>query len=170
MKTATCNESLDNCLEIVAEPTNKASTLVPLSVVTKASNDYRSGFSSLCILKENLFTSSFTSFFYPIYSPFIERFNDKIRELHSSGLTDYWEKKYLNSKGLIRKSEDIGPQVLTMEHLEVCFIICILPLLLGLIAFAGEIVFARWKRQFARTIVVNLALEKASFEPKRNHS
>lgn len=119
-------------------------------MITAMENDYRSGFSSLYALEEAV-RLWMERFCFPPFSPFIDRFNEKIHDLHSSGLIGHWEINfYGNRKGLIRKPEDIGPQVLTMEHLEVCFLICFLPLIFGTIAFAGEVGGAWLKKRFLK--------------------
>lgn len=74
----------------------------------------------------------------PLYSPLVEIFNEKIHQMHSGGLIYYLEKNYTNPKGLKNQPEEIGPQVLTMEHLEIGFLVCLCPMALSVLVFAGE--------------------------------
>lgn len=110
-------------------------------MITEINNHYRNGFSSLYALEEN-YRPYHITFNFPHYSPFISRFDEKTNELHSAGLIDHWNRNVMNPKGIINKQEDIGPQVLTMDHLEVCFLIILLPMVLAFISFAGEILHA----------------------------
>lgn len=50
--------------------------------------------------------------------------------------------------------EDIGPQVLTMDHLAVAFIACTVPLILAVLVFVSEIFLPRLKR-FAQNRLMN---------------
>lgn len=59
--------------------------------------------------------------------------------MHSSGLIQYWINELFNPKGLKVKSEDIEPQVLTMEHVTVGFLVCLCPLASSIIIFIFEI-------------------------------
>lgn len=106
-------------------------------------NKYRSGFTSLKMLPNGFLTLA-VGFVYKRFSPFIEIMNEKLLEVVASGLTNYWIEIRLNPKGLRRIVEEIGPQVLTMEHLEVGFFICLAPLVLSIIVFALEIALHRF--------------------------
>lgn len=130
-------------LEQIAITENRGTTMIFRHTITEINNLYRSGVSSLYALDETFRPFHF-SFIFPFYSPFIERFDEKTIELHSNGLIEHWTKNFMNPKGIINKSENIGPQVLTLDHLEVCFLIILLPLILAFIAFAGEILHARF--------------------------
>lgn len=130
---------------MIPEPANKAATMIQSSLITRITSNYRNGFTSLHAFEETV-SQYRDAILFPLYSPFIERFNEKIHYLRLGGLIDHWESDFLNPKGILRKPEDIGPQVLTMDHLEVCFLITLFSLLLGLIAFAGEVGYAWWKK------------------------
>lgn len=107
---------------------------------------YRTGISSIMLLKEDYRTLMIGLIFKP-FSPFFEVFNQRIGELVTSGLTDYWFKNELNPQEKKRIVEDIGPQVLTMDHLEIGFIVCLVPLTLSFIIALIEISISILKRK-----------------------
>lgn len=81
------------------------------------------------------------------FSPLYEEFNQKIEEMISAGLTDYWIKKCFNPRGRTRKPpEDIGPQVLTLEHLEDAFFVSLMPLIVSVVSFIIEVAIPIIKR------------------------
>jgi len=97
---------------------------------------YRTGFSSLHVLDEVIRMYSI-SLHLKKFSPFHEIFNQKIGEILASGLVDAM------SKAMVREQsksnfEDIGPQVLTMDHLGVGFLAWLIPFMCSLIAFSFE--------------------------------
>jgi hypothetical protein len=94
-------------------------------------------------MKEPIDTIFFGMSFLP-YSWLYETVNDMIMRLFEAGLTNYYlQKRTLASRRLRRINEDIGPQVLTTDHLEIAFIFCFAPLCLCLIVFIGELGIAR---------------------------
>lgn len=58
--------------------------------------------------------------------------------LAAGGLIFYWENLWSNPRGLKMKIDEIGPQVLTMEHLMFGFYIWLAVLAISIIAFVGE--------------------------------
>lgn len=73
------------------------------------------------------------------FSPFFESFNMKIDQLVSSGLISYWVNIAGNKYGYKRKISEIGPEVLTMEHLGIGFLVCFIPLFIGFLVFIAEV-------------------------------
>lgn len=127
-------------MENVAEPTNRGTMLMFRFYLPHTHNvEFRSGFSSINLLDEDYMTV-FLSLVFPPFCPFYETFNAKIDEMLSNGIIDHWFRKAYNPKGLERTIEDIGPQVLTWDHLEICFLIWLIFLSLSLIAFSYEII------------------------------
>jgi hypothetical protein len=98
------------------------------------SHKYFRGLSSLRMMKE---ITGFTpmSFVFHRGSYFIEPYNEVISRLRDAGITEYWI-NYDRRKN--EKIEHLGPQVLDMDHLEVCFYVCMFPLIFALLAFFGE--------------------------------
>lgn len=143
MKSKECRKSrstiIYDCLDIVSDPENKATMLITSSFIRQIEDaKYRSGISSITILNEN-FKVSYISMMFPLYSPYFEEFNMKIHQMIDSGFIDHWIDKDLKTRSLIRKEEDIGPQVLTMEHLEVAFYACLIPLAASIVVFLVEL-------------------------------
>lgn len=127
-------------MDIIAEPANKGTlTLYPIFLSDVHNNQYRSGFSSITVLEETVNSDSFGTVFKP-FSPFFEAFNEKIDHIVSSGMFSLWYKDGENAKGIKRVEDVIGPQVLTMEHLNVAFLVCFVPLAISGFAFAYEVI------------------------------
>ena len=125
-----------NFFNVISEPANKA-TLVTMkwSIKKIQAKDYRSGETSLALLEEDYMTvpmgMRFTKF-----SPLFEIYNKMLGLMESNGLMEYWRQTFKPSSLL--KVENIGPEVLTMDHLKVGFLTCLIPLILSIIAFVGE--------------------------------
>lgn len=102
-------------------------------------NIYRNGFSSLVLVNENIMTNFKSVNFLP-FNPFFEEFNGKVGSMISSGLIDHWYKNNLRLKRELQVEGEIGPEVLTMEHLEIGFIAFLIPLGLSFFVFICEIV------------------------------
>lgn len=112
---------------------------------------YRSGISSLHLLEDNIQTI-YMAIVFKGFSPFLETFNDRLHRMMSNGLIDYWQRNENNPEGFMKKVDKIGPQVLTMEHLEIAFWVCMIPLAFACIAFICEISYPACK-QIVPTIV-----------------
>jgi len=76
---------------------------------------------------------------------FFEPYNDHINYYMAAGLADKSMKThYSNLKQQIEISkEEKDPEILTMDHLGAAFVVCFIPAILGLIAFVGELYYAR---------------------------
>lgn len=85
---------------------------------------YRSGFSSLFLLEETLFTLT-VGLSFPLFCPFFETFNERIDQMIANGMIAYWYKNRINPKGVKRVVEKVGQQVLTLAHLAIGFQICL---------------------------------------------
>lgn len=105
---------------------------------------YRSGISSMMMLKEPLRALFIGLTFKPV-SPFYELVNDHLGRMLSGGLIDFWINSVFNPR--TEKTDGvIGPQVLTMEHLEMGFKFCLIPMMLGFILFIVEVSSKRSKK------------------------
>lgn len=143
-------DKLEICYETVAEPKNKATMFGIAEILSRLNNMYyRNGVSSLMILEERI-KNFYIGIIFEIENPFHENINEMILYLLSGGIIDYWVKSNQKRRGIF-KLDEFGPQVLTMEHLEVGFMICCFPLTLSFIVFLLEYVlhFFRSLKPFA---------------------
>lgn len=134
--------------DYLAEPSHKATMLMtPESLSEIYNRRLRSGAGSISLLDETIRTFFRCVAFRP-FDPYYEIFNEKIDELISSGIIPhyFWISGFLRSRGKV--SEAAGPQVLTMEHLEIGFIICLTPLIVSIAVFLAEIVFHGFLSRF----------------------
>lgn len=128
------------CFDVVADPANNGVSQTTEIVFKEAQKmTYRSGVTSLFVLQENVFNHPLGFGFKP-FSPLFETFNDKIGRLIASGATNQMFEEY-SLPAISKRNDAIGPQVLTMEHLEIGFIACLIPLGCAVVIFFTEIVF-----------------------------
>lgn len=127
-----------NCLQQISEPKVKGTSLLSPEVFNQIGQSFRSGTASLTLLDETIATfpagQKFNS-----YCPFYETFNRKIDRMISSGLIRHWYDEFYTRKSFKIKPEETGPEVLTMDHLGIGFLVCLIPLVLGIIAFVVEL-------------------------------
>ena len=57
------------------------------------------------------------------FCPYIEIYNEMLGRLESNGLMERWRLTFAQ-ESKVSKFEESGPQVLTMEHLSIGFIVC----------------------------------------------
>lgn len=134
--------------DIVAETSNKKGTLSSvLRFFYFVNGKYRSGVSSLHNINEVLMVFQTGAAFAP-FSPFFTEFNEQIGRMVSGGFFNFWKFFSLKKPG---KEEDIGPQVLTMDHMEVALIASLLPLTFAIFAFLVE-VSVKWTKIFVPRI------------------
>lgn len=140
------DQSIDpqSLFDTIAEPENRATTIGTPLILDLITNQYRNGITSLSMVKESIGMLCFGFAFQP-FSPFYDTLNRKVMHLIESGITDYWIIKHNFGRSLF-KIEEIGPQVLTMEHLEVGFIVSIAPLFISLLSFFLEITVHQFKK------------------------
>lgn len=65
--------------------------------------------------------------------------------------------------------EDIGPQVLTMDHLGIGFLACLVPMTAACIAFFGEIFFSRVCTRSKRNMKSQKRRKKQNNSKKKSH-
>jgi hypothetical protein len=112
-------------------------------------NQYRSGFSSLLILKSEIRPINFGLMFAPFH-PFYPTFNKKISEMIEAGLTQYWIDNTIKPRGYQQNQEASKPEVLTLDHIEVCFLVWLVFLGLSCLVFVAEMAYfyiAKKKKQ-----------------------
>jgi hypothetical protein len=98
---------------------------------------YFRGLSSLKLMDEKIAFIP-TGFMITRNHPLIEPYNEIIGRLQDAGITDYWI-NYEYNRRKNEKIENFGPQVLDMSHLEVCFYVCMFPLIFAFLAFLCEL-------------------------------
>jgi len=72
-----------------------------------------------------------------------EPYNDHINYYMAAGLAEKSMKTHYRDMKQEISKEEKEPDVLTMDHLGAAFVICFIPAIFGLIAFAGEFCYAR---------------------------
>ena len=61
--------------------------------------------------------------------------------MESNGVIELWRKN--SREYAVRELDDIGPQKLTMDHLKVGFLACLIPINLCVAAFIGEVLLPK---------------------------
>lgn len=107
------------------------------------SQSYILGLSSLHLIESLSFGFNTLGLAIRAYSPLYENFNIELEQMHSNGLAPKFLNDFIYPKGRIQKTDEIGPQILTMDDLNVAFLFCCVPLILSAIAFVGEL-FVFW--------------------------
>lgn len=133
--------------QIVAEPENKAAALgSPNHLAVIHNRKYRNGVSSLMVLEEKVQNLYFGRVHKPS-CPFFENFQRKTAQLYESGILNNWVQTEFFPKGTKPRLEPMKPQVLTMEHLDICFIVFSIPLTVTILLFAMELFISRLLRR-----------------------
>jgi len=138
-------------LNIVAERANKATTMRFSSLDKGDLPLYRDGDVSFKILSENVLTILMSQVFKP-FSPFYESINNKVDQLITSGIISHWIKE----EKLEIKFDEIGPQVLTWDHLYLGFAACMICLAIGFVIFLCELCQPKVKSFLDKCTVFNL--------------
>lgn len=146
----------DGSLDFAVEPENKAVVLSDESDLANIHNYYRSGVSSLKVLEEAL-RSSYCGMRFKRFSPFFKDLNEQIMRMFETGIIQYNERRSKKSNDFKNVNEDIGPQVLTMDHLGIGFIFWLVPLAVGVILFLIEVLIPHvkifWQKLFLFCVV-----------------
>lgn len=150
----------------VAEPTNKAVGIGNEEFLSIINKGFKTGFGSLAILNETI-TSTYMGQLFNTFNPFFETINKQTSYLLEAGVVSRCRELYVE---LNRKVEDIGPQVLTMEHLEIGFLACAILLTLSCIAFIGELLVAHSAMllRFMRNCFISRSVVKALLKLNRS--
>lgn len=127
----------EEAYKITVEPENKAvAQTTDGYLTTRLHKKYRGGVSSLHALNEIVQVIPGGCGF-KRFSPFFKTFNEFIGIYIAAGLSTSIEKMF--APEIQTKADDIGPQVLTMEHLALGFIACLIPLALATAIFLIEL-------------------------------
>lgn len=146
MRIENCEEFF-TCLDIISEPENEGVAQTADTILKFVSDTiYRSGNPSLFLL-DGLTYDIPHVFGFKAFSPLFETFNDMIGRLLAIG---YFEKVidlvYHNRKEI----DVIDPQILTMDHLGLCFIACLIPLAVATLIFLAEFAVSFAKEAYIR--------------------
>lgn len=133
-------------LHRVAEPANRVVMVGTLTDMEFFHNRiFRNGFWSIKILKEVL-RPRFIAITVQDFSPFYEILNREALRMIAGGILQLSWRYTANPTGMKKvEEEEIGPQVLTMDHLEIGFVICSIPLAIGASVFFVEFLIPRVK-------------------------
>lgn len=135
---------LDNtstCLEIAAEPANLGMAAATKNMLkTLMVYYYRSGIPSLFPLDITMFTIKY-GFGFKRFSPLFETFNEMIGRFLAHGLLSKSHELTRQPK----ESDNLGAQVLTMDHLELGFVACLIPLGIAIIVFFIEFMVSKFQ-------------------------
>lgn len=134
----------DGSLELAVEPENRAVVLSEATDLNSIHKRYRSGLTSLKVL-EQPFRSSFCGILFKKYSPFHKVVNEQILRMFETGIVQYNKRRSEKSNDFKNVDEEIGPQVLTMDHLGIGFIFCFIPLGVGVVLLVAEILISQTK-------------------------
>ena len=122
---------------VVSESSNRAATddyRSELNYIQK--HAYRSGITSLLPLDEDYMTYHFGVVF-KHFSPYFETSNDVKIWFESNGIMEKWRRDLRDSS---TKPDELGPQILTMDHLKIGFLACLVPLIFIIPVFIAELV------------------------------
>lgn len=66
--------------------------------------------------------------------------------MFDSGMIDRWIRNKEKRPGLVDKLEDIGPEKLSMEHLDIAFKLIMIAFAICIIGFVAEIIYYRLQK------------------------
>jgi hypothetical protein len=115
------------------------STIMLMKILQR--NELRYGLSSVFVSDENIATLRIG---FVIKTPFKDIILLKLSQLQEAGI--YLQMKSLFMQDFEMKPEAIGPQVLTIRHLETGFVVIFSLLALSIAVFAVEIASKLWKK------------------------
>ena len=130
----------------VCEHSNHAAMRMYRETKDEIELKYRSGTSSVHTLEEDYATHHYGIVFMP-FNPYFATFNDAQMRLESNGIVERWRKNKKNRK---IKPEEIGPQVLTLEHLRFGFFVCCIAGVVSLLAVIGELAWSKLRLPFRK--------------------
>ena len=129
-------EDFEEFFDRVAEPLNKVTQMVDNDILNEIEQSYANKRkTSLAFLEENYIWLHSGMSFLPL-SPFSEIYNEILLKLESNGIIYLWRRQYYHVE--VSNPSGIGPQVLTMDHLMIGFLACLIPAVLSILTFIGE--------------------------------
>ena len=128
-------------MDLISEPSNRAATTAEPTYIESVQHiDYRSGKTSLQFLDEP-YKLVYSGVVFKKSGSFVEVFNEMVAKMEPNGLMERWRRFESYSR---TKFEEVGPQVLTMDHLKLGFLACCISMVLAIIAFIGESAWSRF--------------------------
>lgn len=126
-------------LDIVSEARNERTFAATLELISNLEiKTYRSGKTSVKMLNYRIMISMSTLAFQPIH-PFFDEFYFQILRMLETGLFSNTQMRNP------RYDEEVPPVVLSMNDLQIGFIVCFVPLILSVFAFIVEITIQKLK-------------------------
>jgi hypothetical protein len=108
--------------------------------------NFKRGLSSLRMMKQK--TGNLPMSFLMRRKHFlIKPYNDIILRLKDAGITNFLINR---NKRKGEKIDNSGPQVLNFEHLDACFLVCMIPLVLAFAAFILEHLWHRMQKKLTK--------------------
>lgn len=134
------------CLDIVAEPANKAYTMgsklfLNLNIYLNHSHPY---LNPSFVVLDDIIQSVYAHFVFKPFSPFYESFNEQLELSRSNGILSY------EDFALKWKIPDNGPMVLTLYDLRLGFLAWGIMLVVSSYTFLLELLFVWFKRRWSQ--------------------
>jgi len=129
--------------EMTLDPNLKVAIFTLNFDVAIVKSQFSAGITSLKTLKQ-IGYKGFTPFTHKPLSFVKEQINDMIGRCHSGGLINLWLERYFKFKQQPLESK---PTALSMDHLKAGFVVVCLPLVAAFVAFVGEMVSTKIKKQ-----------------------
>lgn len=133
-------------MNAAAEPSNQAIAGIPAVKFDQMMHQqFRSGIPSLFNLDITLLTVKY-GFAFKKFHPFFEIFDEMMGRFMDHGIYNLKPKRMINPK----QSDNLGAQILTMDHLELGFAACMIPLALAIVVFLCELLADALKKLRSR--------------------
>lgn len=149
-----------NFFNVIAEPGNRAAMLTfEKTNMYLEKLRFRSGTSSLVMLEEN-YKMVYAGLDFKAFSPFLDAYNEILGWMEAFGFIELWRRDLVYNS--VIKTEEVGPQVLTMDHLQVGFLACLIPLTLSVAVFIAEHVKSTISNYGMKKLLYNVAKQLLS--------
>jgi hypothetical protein len=133
----------ESSLQAITEPENRMGLFASLMVMKAFyKRDYRSGVPSVFVADENVLPLHWG---YVMKTPLRDIISSKALQLQEAGI---WTRHFKNAmlEDFRSKPEEIGPQVLTLQHLSAGFVVIVTLLSLSVAVFAVEVSAKLWRK------------------------
>lgn len=128
---------LEFLLNVIVEPENKATSMFQLTYYTHLNREHRSGTLSIYYIQTR-FSSVLAGPGFKRSHHLLKTINEKTSRFFEAGLTDFWTKEEIKNP-----DDPIEPEVLTMDHIGIGLVCCIVPLILASLIFLLEIIHSK---------------------------
>lgn len=137
----------------ISEPSNKGATIVLTRTLNTINSRYRTDVASFFLLEQEITSVPYGQTF-KHFNPFFETLDERMEQIIATKTDNFEQKQQKVSRKMKRKHE---PQVLTMEHLELGFIACLISLTFASITFAVEILTPKFRSLTHALIATSVA-------------